>query len=74
MTREFLEKTEGGQNGKKYRIRSSCPRCGCTGTTTLTEEKIREKYGDVPNIELECHECLMKMEAEVQEDDEPEHR
>ncbi len=57
--------------GKKYRISTSCPRCGCTGTAAMTEEEIKEKYGDVPNIELECHECMMKMEADVQEDDGP---
>ncbi len=35
----------------------------------MTEEEIKEKYGDVPNIELECNECMMKLEADVQEDD-----
>jgi hypothetical protein len=53
--------------GKKYRINSSCPRCGCTATAALSEEEIKERFGDVPNIELECHECLMKMESDVQE-------
>jgi len=55
--------------GKKYRINTSCPRCGCTATSAMTEEEIKEKYGDIPNIELECHECMMKLEADVQEDD-----
>ncbi|MCF8075165.1 MAG: hypothetical protein K9K63_15610 [Desulfotignum sp.] len=55
--------------GKKYRITTSCPRCGCTATSAMTEEEIKEKYGDVPNIELECNECMMKLEADVQEDD-----
>lgn len=53
---------------KKYRIKSSCPQCGCTGTTTLSEAELKKRYGDVPNIELECHECMMIMESDVQEE------
>ncbi len=53
---------------KKYRIKSSCPQCGCSGTTHLSEEELKKRYGDVPNIELECHECMMVMEADVEED------
>ena len=53
---------------KKYRIKHSCPQCGCAGTSHLTEEQIKERYGDVPNIELECHECMMLMETEVEEE------
>jgi len=54
---------------KKYRIKHSCPQCGCAGTSHLTEEQIKERYGDVPNIHLECHECLMVMETEVEEEE-----
>lgn len=53
---------------KKYRIKTSCPQCGCTGATVLSEAELKERYGDVPNIELECHECMMVMEADVEED------
>ncbi len=53
---------------KKYRIKTSCPQCGCSGATHLTEEELKERYGDIPNIEMECHECLMVMETEVEED------
>ena len=52
---------------KKYRIKTSCPRCGCAGTSHLSEEEIKKRYGDVPNIELECHECMMIMDTEVEE-------
>ena len=34
----------------------------------LPNHNYLERYGDVPNIELECHECMMVMEAEVEED------
>lgn len=53
---------------KKYRIKTSCPQCGCSGATHLTEEELKEKYGDVPNIKMECHECMMVMDAEVEEE------
>lgn len=52
---------------KKYRIKTTCPKCGCSGLNHLTEEEIKKQYGDVPNIELECHECMMIMDAEVEE-------
>ncbi len=54
---------------KKYRITTSCPQCGCGGTSQLSEKELKERFGDVPNIELECHECMMVMEADVEEDD-----
>jgi hypothetical protein len=56
---------------KKYRIKSSCPQCGCTGLTTLSSEEIKKRYGDVPNIELECHECTMIMDTDVEEETNP---
>jgi len=54
---------------KKYRIKSSCPQCGCGGEAEMSEEELKEKYGDVPNIHLECHECMMVMDADVIEED-----
>jgi hypothetical protein len=53
---------------KKYRIKTSCPQCGCSGVSHLSEEEMKKQYGDVPNIELECHECMMLMDADVEED------
>lgn len=53
---------------KNYRIKTSCPQCGCSGVSHLSEEEMKKRYGDVPNIELECHECMMVMEADVEED------
>ena len=48
---------------KKYRIQSSCPQCGCSGVTTLSEEEMKKRYGDLENLELECSECMLKYEA-----------
>lgn len=71
LIRGLQEKTDAkeGKMSKNYRIKTSCPQCGCSGTTHLSEEELKKRYGDVPNIEMECHECLMAMETDVQEDD-----
>ncbi|PIE69991.1 MAG: hypothetical protein CSA22_10065 [Deltaproteobacteria bacterium] len=53
---------------KRYRIQKGCPQCGCSQLTVMTEEEIREKYGDVPNVEMECHECLASFEADLTKD------
>jgi hypothetical protein len=53
---------------KKYRIKTSCPQCGCSEVAHLSEAEMKKRYGDVPNIELDCHECMMLMDAEIEED------
>ncbi|MFO7751596.1 MAG: hypothetical protein R6V41_00600 [Desulfobacteraceae bacterium] len=58
--------------GKKYRVTKSCPQCGCSHLTHQTEEDLKKKYTDVPNVELECHECMMKFEVDVDKDLKPE--
>ena len=50
---------------KKYRIKTNCPQCGCSAVQNLSHEEMMEKYGDVPNVELECGECLEKYETEL---------
>jgi hypothetical protein len=50
---------------KSYRIKTACPQCGCSGLTVLSAEEMKKKYGDVPNIELECGECMLKYESEM---------
>jgi hypothetical protein len=50
---------------KRYQMKAACPQCGCTDTTTLTAEELKERYGDVPNIELECSACLLKYHTEM---------
>ncbi len=41
----------------RYQMKTACPQCGCTFTTVLSPEEMKERYGDVPNIDLECSEC-----------------
>jgi hypothetical protein len=50
---------------KHYTIKSSCPKCGCSGLTVLSPEEIKAKYGDVPNIDLECGECMLKYTSDM---------
>jgi transcription elongation factor Elf1 len=51
---------------KKYTIKTACPQCGCSGVSVLTEEEMKERYGHVPNVELECGECMLKYQTEMQ--------
>ncbi|MGB5155999.1 hypothetical protein [Desulfobacterium sp. N47] len=50
---------------KKYTIKTACPQCGCAMLTVLSPEEIKEKYGDVPNVEMECGECSLKYSSEM---------
>jgi hypothetical protein len=52
-------------SAKRYKISTSCPQCGCSAVSHLTTEEIRAKFGNVPNVELECGECMLKYEEEV---------
>lgn len=56
---------------KRYKLKSSCPQCGCSEVAHLSKEELKKRYGDVENIELECHECTMAMETEVAEETKP---
>jgi len=37
---------------KKYTMKMTCPQCGCTDLTVLTEEEIKAKYGDDPKFRM----------------------
>lgn len=52
---------------KKYRIQTTCPQCGCSAVSHLSAEEIREKFGDVPNVQMECSECMAKYATPIQE-------
>jgi hypothetical protein len=49
---------------KRYHITSACPQCGCSFAQVLSKEEIKARYGDTPNIELECGECMLTFQAE----------
>lgn len=52
--------------GKKYQIKTSCPQCGCSAVSHLSAEEIKERYGDVPNVELECSACMLQYETPME--------
>lgn len=54
------------KEGKRYHIKAACPQCGCSYAQVLSTEEIREKYGDMPNVELECGECMKKFEEPME--------
>ena len=45
---------------KRYRIQTTCTQCDCSAVSNLSKEEIQERFGDVPNVEMECGECMMK--------------
>lgn len=51
---------------KRYHIKAACPQCGCSYAQVLSTEEIKEKYGDMPNVELECGECMIKYEETME--------
>ena len=52
---------------KRYQVETSCPQCGCSAVSHLSEEEIKERYGDVPNIDMECGECMLKYATPMEE-------
>ena len=50
---------------KKYKFQTSCPQCGCSAVSHLSAEEIKERFGDVPNVDMECGECMLKYQTEV---------
>jgi len=50
---------------KHYQIQTACPQCGCSAVSHLSAEEIKEKYGDVPNVEMECSQCMIKYEEKM---------
>jgi len=52
-------------HNKRYHIKSACPQCGCSFAQVLSGEELKKKYGDMPNVELECGECMIKFQEET---------
>ncbi|MDY6879501.1 MAG: hypothetical protein V2J25_17910 [Desulfatiglans sp.] len=50
---------------KTYKIQSTCPQCGCSAVSHLSKEEMKAKFGDVPNVEMECSECVAKYETDM---------
>ena len=52
---------------KKYKVKTACPQCGCSAVSHLRKEEIQKKFGDVPNVEMECGECMAKYMTSTKE-------
>lgn len=52
---------------KKYKLVNACPQCGCSAVSHLSPEEIKKRFGDVPNVELECGECQAKYQKSMEE-------
>ena len=52
-------------SSKRYKVETSCPQFGCSAVTHLSTQEIKERYGDVANVEMDCGECLIKYEADM---------
>jgi len=50
---------------KRYTVKTGCPQCGCSGTQVLSEEEMKERYGHVPNFDMECSECMEKFTSQM---------
>ena len=50
---------------KRYKVQTACPQCGCSGSTVLSEDEMKDRYGHVPNFDLECGECMEKYTADM---------
>jgi predicted nucleic acid-binding Zn-ribbon protein len=50
---------------KRYTVKTGCPQCGCSRSQVLSEEEMKERYGHVPNFDMECGECMEKFSAEM---------
>ena len=52
---------------KRYQVTTACPQCGCSFATHLSAEELKERYGDVPNVEMDCGECMVHYTTSMEE-------
>ena len=52
---------------KRYTVKTGCPQCGCTQTTVMSEKELKERYGHVPNFDMEGGECRSKSSKPAKE-------
>ena len=50
---------------KRYKFQTSGPQCGCSAVSHLSAGEIKERFGDVPNVEMECGECMLKYQTDM---------
>jgi hypothetical protein len=52
---------------KTFKIQTSCPQCGCSAVSHLSPEEIRERFDDVPNVDMECSACMIKYSTPMED-------
>lgn len=52
---------------KRYTVQTACPQCGCSRSQVLSEEEMKERYGHVPNFDMECGECMEMYTSEMKD-------
>ena len=52
---------------KRYQVTTACPQCGCSFATHLNAQELKERYGDLPNIEMDCGECMVHYTTAMEE-------
>ncbi len=52
---------------KTYQVKTACPQCGCSAVSNLSEAEMRERFGDVPNVDLDCAECAARFTAKMED-------
>ena len=50
---------------KRYTVQTACPQCGCSRSQVLSEDEMKERYGHVPNFDMECGKCMEKYTSEM---------
>ena len=49
---------------KRYTVKAACPQCGCSGATVMSEEELKERYGNVPNFSTPAKDACPEWDAE----------
>lgn len=52
---------------KRYQIKTSCPQCGCSAVSHLSSDEIKARYGEVPNVDMECSQCMLQYQTPMKE-------
>ena len=51
----------------RFKLETTCPQCGCSAVSHLSQEEMMERFGDVPNVQMECSECMAKYAAPMKD-------
>lgn len=50
---------------ERFKLETTCPQCGCSAVSHLSREEMMARFGEVPNVQMECSECMAKYTAEM---------